>query len=104
MNLLEIYGQPTTGGRNIHAIYPFHSNQEGGVNATSQTSILTPTSTTSSNQECAICLVNIRNIIILPCRHMCICEECIGDASARIDKCPICRQPYDSLLKINYQC
>lgn len=75
-------------------------NMEEGES--SQMSVETPKSTTSSNQECVICLANIRNIVMLSCRHMCICEECVGDASSRIDKCPICRQTYDSLLKIDY--
>jgi E3 ubiquitin-protein ligase MUL1 len=39
-------------------------------------------------QACVICCQNRRRIILLPCGHVCLCEDC----SARItDFCPICR-------------
>ena len=27
-------------------------------------------------KECLICLSNERNIIIMPCGHLCVCDEC----------------------------
>ncbi|KAI1298894.1 E3 ubiquitin-protein ligase mgrn1 [Mortierella claussenii] len=43
--------------------------------------------------ECVICLSDIKDTIVLPCRHFCICSEC-GDVLRRRapQRCPICRQ------------
>ena len=43
--------------------------------------------------ECVICLTDVRDTIVLPCRHFCVCSEC-GDIlrSRPPQRCPICRQ------------
>lgn len=40
------------------------------------------------DQICVVCKTNAREIILLPCGHVCICEDC--SASINND-CPICR-------------
>ncbi|GJJ71669.1 hypothetical protein EMPS_04019 [Entomortierella parvispora] len=51
--------------------------------------------------ECVICLSEIKDTIVLPCRHFCMCSDC-GDVLRRRppQKCPICRQIFQSLLHI----
>ncbi|KAG0039929.1 hypothetical protein BGZ83_002687 [Gryganskiella cystojenkinii] len=51
--------------------------------------------------ECVICLSEIKDTIVLPCRHFCMCSDC-GDVLRRRapQKCPICRQVFQSLLHI----
>ncbi|KAJ5071639.1 hypothetical protein M0811_10048 [Anaeramoeba ignava] len=44
--------------------------------------------------ECVICLENRRNVVLIPCRHMCVCQKCLH----HIDKCPICRAHFTSHL------
>ncbi|GLD97281.1 hypothetical protein PINS_up005964 [Pythium insidiosum] len=46
----------------------------------------------ASSSECAICLEGSLAAILLPCRHFCVCIECL-DA---IDRCPICRAPFST--------
>ncbi|XP_014478990.1 PREDICTED: mitochondrial ubiquitin ligase activator of nfkb 1-A [Dinoponera quadriceps] len=41
-----------------------------------------------ADQMCVICNTNAREIILLPCGHVCICEDC---SSSINDNCPICR-------------
>lgn len=42
----------------------------------------------SESQQCVVCCQNPRQIILLPCGHVCLCEDC----SERItDFCPVCR-------------
>eukprot|EP00760_Papus_ankaliazontas_P000936 PhM_4_TR10321/c0_g1_i1/m.20011 len=36
---------------------------------------------------CSICLTNDNNVLLLPCRHCCLCEECYP----RVNTCPMCR-------------
>lgn len=41
---------------------------------------------------CIICFDRPRSIIIHPCRHMCICEECSSNWYTNLQRCPLCRQ------------
>jgi hypothetical protein len=44
--------------------------------------------------ECVICLTNKKNILLLPCKHLCLCSECANnqEPSQRIAECPLCRK------------
>jgi hypothetical protein len=48
-----------------------------------------------TSEECSICLTELRNIVILPCRHFSVCNQCLE----KIDKCPVCRSRIVSVLK-----
>lgn len=41
------------------------------------------------NQLCVVCRQNPREIILLPCGHVCLCEDC---ADGIHECCPVCRQ------------
>eukprot|EP01086_Lenisia_limosa_P002835 TRINITY_DN16902_c0_g1_i1.p1 TRINITY_DN16902_c0_g1~~TRINITY_DN16902_c0_g1_i1.p1 ORF type:complete len:291 (-),score=26.25 TRINITY_DN16902_c0_g1_i1:54-926(-) len=53
-----------------------------------------------TGRDCVICLVEPRNTAVLPCRHMCLCTDCADVIRHQSNKCPICRQPVQSLLQI----
>jgi E3 ubiquitin-protein ligase BOI-like protein len=36
---------------------------------------------------CRVCRCNDVSILLLPCRHLCLCKEC----ETRLDTCPLCR-------------
>ncbi|KAM0734939.1 Mitochondrial E3 ubiquitin protein ligase 1 [Formica fusca] len=40
------------------------------------------------DQICVVCNTNAREIILLPCGHVCICEDCSASIN---NNCPICR-------------
>jgi hypothetical protein len=46
-------------------------------------------------EPCVICLSEPRNTAVLPCRHLCCCEECARILSVgsqlRAETCPVCR-------------
>ncbi|XP_075221041.1 mitochondrial E3 ubiquitin protein ligase 1-like isoform X1 [Lycorma delicatula] len=44
-------------------------------------------------QRCVVCRNNPREIILLPCGHLCLCEDCSDNIS---NKCPICRASISS--------
>lgn len=46
-------------------------------------------------QSCSICMTEIKNIILLPCRHFCVCHQCFD----KIDKCPVCRSAIISFVR-----
>lgn len=57
--------------------------------------------------ECAICLFNKRDTVIIPCYHMCLCSSCGNMLRAQASKkCPMCRCgniyiEAEALIKIN---
>lgn len=73
-SLLEIFGKPLSSIRST---------------ASSPTSYC---SDGLSNRECIVCLSEVKDTIVLPCRHMCLCSECANTIRGRSDKCPLCRQ------------
>eukprot|EP01062_Namystynia_karyoxenos_P001739 TRINITY_DN10599_c0_g1_i1.p1 TRINITY_DN10599_c0_g1~~TRINITY_DN10599_c0_g1_i1.p1 ORF type:complete len:354 (+),score=71.67 TRINITY_DN10599_c0_g1_i1:80-1141(+) len=48
--------------------------------------------------ECVICLSEPRNTLVMPCRHMCLCEDCAKDLRRQSNSCPICRTAIEGLL------
>ena len=42
---------------------------------------------------CVICQDNEKSVILMPCRHLCICEICCRELHRNYDmKCPLCRK------------
>lgn len=53
-------------------------------------------------KECCICYCERANVLVLPCKHMCMCYLCSKVIKKRHDnkKCPICRE--SSFYFINF--
>jgi len=47
-----------------------------------------------STEECLICLTEQKEVLLLPCRHFCVCSECF----VHVDKCPVCRAAFDEYV------
>jgi hypothetical protein len=54
----------------------------------------------SSASECVVCLSDSRDTLILPCRHLCLCNACADSLRYQANNCPICRAPFRALLQI----
>ncbi|GMT37490.1 hypothetical protein PFISCL1PPCAC_28787, partial [Pristionchus fissidentatus] len=50
--------------------------------------------------ECVICMNDIRDTVILPCRHLCLCYSCAEHLRQRSNNCPICRKPFRALSQL----
>ncbi|XP_022780221.1 RING finger protein 157-like [Stylophora pistillata] len=50
--------------------------------------------------ECVICMSDMRDTLILPCRHLCLCRDCAESLRYQASNCPICRSPFHALLQI----
>ena len=52
--------------------------------------------------NCKVCFKNTCNIVLQPCNHNSICEECELSIrnSAQGKKCPVCRKQYRNYIKI----
>ena len=49
------------------------------------------------DEPCVACLTDPREIILLPCRHLCVCSQCFSHLT--IDRCPVCRAAFSSYLR-----
>ena len=47
-------------------------------------------------QECSICMGEPPHVAFGPCGHVCCCSRC----SATVDRCPVCRVPIESRLRV----
>eukprot|EP00232_Nephroselmis_pyriformis_P001147 CAMPEP_0182913596 /NCGR_PEP_ID=MMETSP0034_2-20130328/38122_1 /TAXON_ID=156128 /ORGANISM="Nephroselmis pyriformis, Strain CCMP717" /LENGTH=335 /DNA_ID=CAMNT_0025050323 /DNA_START=115 /DNA_END=1118 /DNA_ORIENTATION=+ len=54
-------------------------------------------------RECVICMSEPRDTTVLPCRHMCMCAGCAQMLRQQTNRCPICRNPVESLLEIKVE-
>ena len=68
-------------------------------------SLSTPTTTidninnselSSRTLECIICYERIRSVLIMPCRHVCVCGPC----SQQLKLCPLCNGILDELIPV----
>ena len=53
------------------------------------------------NLQCCVCQDQKKTILLLPCRHLCICQTC-SDATgtSKLSKCPVCRSTIVEKLKV----
>ncbi|KAH7431919.1 hypothetical protein KP509_08G073200 [Ceratopteris richardii] len=53
---------------------------------------------------CVVCLSDPPQIVIMPCRHLCICCTCANTLiSMKAVRCPLCRQSMGSLLRVRIE-
>lgn len=51
---------------------------------------------------CSICYKNKINILLEPCGHICLCEQCLSELGNYSKYCPICRQSINNSKKIYF--
>ncbi|KAH8392310.1 hypothetical protein KR215_005790 [Drosophila sulfurigaster] len=56
----------------------------------------------SRSDCCVVCIERKRNIVLLPCRHLCLCKECSQQLHRYEggNRCPMCRDYVESVLPI----
>lgn len=45
---------------------------------------------------CVICQETKKDTVLIPCRHLCVCENCCKD----IELCPLCREPVEKIMTV----
>ncbi|XP_066250134.1 uncharacterized protein [Euwallacea similis] len=53
-----------------------------------------------TDKDCVICQERVKCILLLPCKHVCLCEECSEEMRDYKDECPICRSYIMDAMKI----
>lgn len=96
--LREIYGidsssEKRSGGEGATSA----AGEDGGAAGSAMSDVL------SSGSECVICLTEKRDTTVLPCRHMCLCNDCAQQLRFASNRCPVCRTQVQSLLQIKIE-
>ncbi|KAJ1731625.1 hypothetical protein LPJ61_002447 [Coemansia biformis] len=74
--------------------------QQHGVFGLSEALDSRTSSAKDDPSQCAICLSDDRDTVMLPCRHLCMCRECANTYRQQSNKCPICRTVVGTVLHI----
>ncbi|KAK2507381.1 hypothetical protein MC885_008920, partial [Smutsia gigantea] len=72
----------------------------GIENKNNQETKLSDEENSDNSNECVVCLSDLRDTLILPCRHLCLCNSCADTLRYQASSCPICRLPFRALLQI----
>ena len=57
----------------------------------------------SKDITCVVCQDNLKSILLLPCKHLCICPDCVAIIlGLRFDKrsCPLCRERIENIMDV----
>ena len=49
-------------------------------------------------EDCVVCLTDPKSVVLLPCRHLCVCETCL----VFLDKCPVCRAAFEEYITTSH--
>lgn len=64
----------------------------------SQVAAKAAASSASTESSCCICLIAKCSVLLMPCRHLCVCDECGMREGLR--QCPICRKSITSTISV----
>ena len=77
------------------------SSSRRPTEAVSNSSLLKQLEREREEKLCVICTDRVKNVILLPCRHFCLCNDCVSTlAYNREVACPICRRKVYEHLRI----
>lgn len=52
--------------------------------------------------DCVVCMSSSSDTVVLPCRHLCLCQGCAGLLRVQSNRCPICRSHISRMLKLGF--
>jgi hypothetical protein len=55
-------------------------------------------STEDERRMCVVCQEEIKSVLLMPCRHLCLCKEC--SRRNEISKCPLCREKISQKIDV----
>ena len=60
--------------------------------------------TRDDSAVCCVCQDGAKTVLLLPCRHLCVCEGCSEAVDSRrrrlLRSCPICRETVEEMMKV----
>jgi len=97
----------TTSTSNSNSTPSSNNTEEENPSKKQKTETTTSTDTPSTSsvkeedKECKVCFDNQINCVLVPCGHLCVCQDCskLLTKHAYSAKCPICKQDIKSVVK-----
>ncbi|KAF6261823.1 hypothetical protein COO60DRAFT_725551 [Scenedesmus sp. NREL 46B-D3] len=89
---------PTSSGQ-IPAVLPAAVEATAGSPSRQQAAGPASSSAAGSSRrtrrKCIVCMERLRDVLLLPCKHLVLCSECVEQLEGRgaLGCCPYCRQP-----------
>lgn len=56
--------------------------------------------TIDAGNFCVICQDQLKTVVLLPCRHLCLCLDCYRQLRRYRRECPMCRRPYEHSIQV----
>jgi len=63
-----------------------------------QVSALTPAQV--EDRECCVCMEANKTHILIPCAHLCVCENCANTIMTTTKECPVCRAVSQQVYRV----
>lgn len=62
--------------------------------------VVTEVVTDDKSLQCCICITAPKCVMLLPCKHVCLCEECAKNVELINKNCPICRKRFSKTMRL----
>lgn len=100
--LHEIFGMDTASRpiASINTSDPPSSSPSSSSSASIVPAVAKVSGNINQPTECVVCIEDVADTIVLPCRHLCLCLSCARTLKRQTNRCPICRGRVHSVLKI----
>jgi len=85
--------------RNYQLVVERAGLRRRGSNDSVEDQLLREVEREREDKLCVVCQDREKCIMILPCRHLCICENCQGPLRTHRNTCPICRRGVKQMIK-----
>ena len=59
-------------------------------------------SRTLDGEDCVVCLSEPKTMVLVPCGHACVCEDCASTLEASGAECPLCRQSPSMFVRVYF--
>lgn len=85
--------------RNYQLVVERAAGRRRGSNDSVEDQLLREVEREREDKLCVVCQDREKCIMILPCRHLCICENCQVPLRTHRNTCPICRRGVKQMIK-----
>jgi len=58
-----------------------------------------PASIADVNRECEVCFDRVKDTLLAPCGHVCLCYDCASLVKTQKQICPLCRTPIQNIYR-----
>lgn len=77
-----------------------HSGPSPRKPITRRTISSTSSGSPQSSDTCVVCLERKKTVVVMPCKHLCMCQNCSNQLQQYQSHCPICRENIAELISV----